>query len=82
MPEVAARYTLAVSRTSPQEREHAELENCGVSSPVVRALMTMEGKWMLMLHGDAFLNVLQQSGRGVPIRSFRQTGSCRWRNTS
>jgi hypothetical protein len=25
-------------------------------------LMTMKGKWMLMFHGEAFLNVLQQSG--------------------
>ena len=26
-------------------------------------LMTTKGKWMLMFHGEAFLNVLQQSGR-------------------
>src|SRR5262249_708845 len=25
-------------------------------------LMTMKGKWMLMFHGEAFVNVLQQSG--------------------
>jgi hypothetical protein len=25
-------------------------------------LMSMKGKWMLMLHGQAFLNMLQQSG--------------------
>src|SRR5215813_7374219 len=25
-------------------------------------LMTMSGKWMLMFHGEAFLNALQQSG--------------------
>ena len=26
-------------------------------------LMTMKGKWMLMFHGEAFLNALQQSGQ-------------------
>jgi hypothetical protein len=38
MPEVAARYAPAVSRTCPQEREHAELENCRASSTVAGAL--------------------------------------------
>ena len=32
------------------------------NSTPVPMLMTMKGKWMLMLHGQAFLNVLEQSG--------------------
>jgi hypothetical protein len=32
-----------------------------ISTPVAM-LMTMKEKWMLMLHGEAFLNALQQSG--------------------
>lgn len=32
------------------------------NSTPVPMLMTMKGQWMLMLHGQAFLNALQQSG--------------------
>ncbi|MGC2321480.1 MAG: hypothetical protein WA463_02510, partial [Terriglobales bacterium] len=32
------------------------------NSTPVSMLMIMKGKWMLMLHGQAFLNVLEQSG--------------------
>jgi hypothetical protein len=32
------------------------------NSTSVPMLMTMKGKWMLMFHGQAFLNMLQQSG--------------------
>jgi hypothetical protein len=32
------------------------------AEPNSTMLMTMKGKWMLMFHGEAFLNVLQQSG--------------------
>lgn len=32
------------------------------NSTPVPMLMTMKGKWMLMFHGEAFLNALQQSG--------------------
>src|SRR5947209_15681503 len=32
------------------------------NSTPIPMLMTMKGKWMLMFHGEAFLNVLQQSG--------------------
>jgi len=32
------------------------------NSTPIPMLMTMRGKWMLMFHGEAFLNALQQSG--------------------
>jgi hypothetical protein len=32
------------------------------NSTRIPMLMTMQGKWMLMFHGDAFLNDIQQSG--------------------
>jgi len=46
-----------------------EIEHHGTSgtsaepnSTPIAMLMTLNGKWMLMFHGEAFLNVLQQSG--------------------
>ena len=52
-----------------------EIEHHGTSgtsaepnSTPIAMLMTLNGKWMLMFHGEAFLNVLQQSGpRGSGI---------------
>jgi len=51
---------------------HQEMQESGMqhghraaaepASTPVPMLMTMRGKWMLMFHGVAFLNVLQQSG--------------------
>ena len=50
-PFIAAITTHAASGTSA--------EPDSVSTPM---LMTMRGKWMLMFHGEAFLNLTQQSG--------------------
>jgi len=40
------------------------------NSTPIPMLMTMKGKWMLMFHGEAFLNVLQQSGARESDRVF------------
>ncbi len=53
---------------APQNLEE-EIEHHGTSgtsaepnSTPIPMLMTVKGKWMLMFHGEAFLNALQQSG--------------------
>jgi hypothetical protein len=40
------------------------------NSTPIPMLMTMKGEWMLMFHGEAFLNVLQQSGPRGSDKSF------------
>ncbi len=45
-------------------------------------LMTMKGNWMLMFHGEAFLNVVQQRVSRGSTKCFRQTGLCRWHNSN
>lgn len=40
------------------------------NSTLVPMLMTMKGKWTLMFHGEAFLNVLQQSGPRGSDKTF------------
>jgi len=42
--------------------EHAHRAAAEPASTPVPMLMSMRGKWMLMFHGVAFLNALQQSG--------------------
>ena len=49
------------------------------ASTPVPMLMTVRGRWMLMLHGVAFLNAIQQSGMRGKDKVFSTTGLSRWR---
>src|SRR5437764_9365995 len=53
-----------VPRTLVEEIQHHGTSGTSAepNSTPMPMLMTMKGKWMLMFHGEAFLNVLQQSG--------------------
>jgi hypothetical protein len=52
------------SRTFIEEVQHHGTSGTSAepNSTPLPMLMTMKGKWMLMFHGKAFLNALQQSG--------------------
>ena len=59
----------AMDMNEPPKSFVDEIQHHGTSgtsaepnSTATPMLMTMKGKWMLMFHGEAFLNTLQQSG--------------------
>jgi hypothetical protein len=64
MPESQMNMEEEVPKTLLEEITHHGTSGTSAepNSTPMPMLMTMKGKWMLMFHGQAFLNVLQQSG--------------------
>jgi len=65
-----------VPKTFVEEIQHRGTSGTSAepNSTPMPMLMTMNGKWMLMFHGEAFLNVLQQSG----LRGSDKVFSTNW----
>ena len=68
MPMPGANHHAMAMEESPRNflEEIQHHSTCGTSaepnSTPMPMLMTMKGKWMLMFHGEAFVNAIQQSG--------------------